>query len=233
MTCRICAWLSRRFGPDCDAIRNSISDRSEDWERADSNEYELWCEQSARNRELVEKGGAILDSDPGAAFQLYLEAAEAGSVWAMEVVGWHYHTGTAVVADFGQAQAYYYRALCAGSWMATIRYARLLVEHGYFDHCEGVLEDGVRKNFTPAYFWLAWFRYKRSKTDETCREIRPLLEYAAGKGHPEAKLMIARLMARGRFGIRNVPAGFRRLVETAASFSTEQAGDGDPRHLAA
>lgn len=222
MACRLCVWLSRQFGPDCTAVRDSIADRCDEWERAASNDYELWSEQSDYSRDLSRQALAIQDTDPDAAFRLYLEAAEAGSAWAMEVVGSCYHSGNMVQADFGLAQDFYYRALSAGSWMATIRYARLLEAHGYFDHCEDVLQDGVENGFIPSFFWLAWFRYKRSRTTQTAREIRPLLERAAEWGHPEAELLIARLMMRGRFGIRHIPDGLRRLTAIVASTSPNQ-----------
>jgi TPR repeat protein len=218
----LCRWLCR----DAELARASFWDESTDWERAHSNEWELWCEESDRNRELIDQALAIGAADREAAFRLYLEAAEAGSVWAMELVAWYYHTGTAVAADFGQAQDYYYRAICAGSWMATIGYARLLALHGYFDYCEGVLEDGVRSDFVPAYFWLAWFRYEQSRTNKTCREIRPLLEHAAERGHPGAKLTIAQFMAKGRFGIRVIPKGFGQLLEIVPRFRSERNAGG-------
>ena len=221
LTCKLCAWLRSRFGADCDSVHDSLWQESDSWERAASNEYELWSEQSDRNRDLIEQADAIYASDPDAALRLYLEAAEAGSVWAMELIGWHHHTGTHVTADFGKAQEYYYRATCAGSWMATIKHARLLATHGYPDHCNGILEDGVQAAFIPACFWLAWFRYKQSPTRKTCREVGPLLERAAEMGHPGAGLMLARWMARGRFGLREIPKGFSRLLEIGKRAATE------------
>ncbi len=217
MTCTPCAWLRARFGSQCDALYESLWKEANSWERVHSNEYELWLEQSDRNRELIEQANAIQDADPEAAFRIRLEAAEAGSAWAMELIAWHYH----VVADFGQAQDFYDRAIRAGSWMATIGYARLLAKHGYPDHCRQVLEDGVQNDFIPACFWLAWFRYKQSPTRTTCREIRPLLERAAENGHPAAKLILARWMARGRFGLREIPKGFGRLMELCARVPRE------------
>ena len=209
--CRICArlrhWLGMETELTCEALWQSHWDQSDAWERANSNQEELWWRDSDRNRALLEEAQACRDSDPEGAFRMLLEAAEAGSAGAMETVGWHYYTGTVVEADFDRAADYYHRAICAGSWMATIGYARLLAEHGHFDECENVLRDGVRLDFVPAYFWLAWLRYERSPTRATCREIRPLLDYAAERGHPSAKLILARLMAKGKFGIRAIPRG--------------------------
>jgi TPR repeat protein len=182
-------------------------EHSDAWEREASNDIELWAQESDRNRELIDRAIAVEKTDPAAAFRLYLEAAEEGSVWSMQRVGWHYWTGVGVAADLGRAQEYYHRASCAGSWIATLHYARLLAKHGHYDDCESVLKDGVAADFVPAYFWLARFRYKRSKTRKSCREVRPLLEYAAGKGHPAAAQMLARWMLFGKFGLREILRG--------------------------
>lgn len=217
MACKLCArWRARLW------------EKSDAWERARSNESELWSEEPVRNRELIEQAYDTHKTDPAAAFRLYLEAAEAGSAWAMDVVAWHYETGIVVAADLDKAQEYYCRAVCAGSWMATIYYARLLAEHGDHDDCERVLEDGVSSDFVPAYFWLAWFRYQRCKSRKVCREIRPMLERAAGTGHPAAQVMLGQLMIRGKFGLREIPAGFKlglRWVFRSAADAEEDVGD--------
>lgn len=217
LACRLCTWLCDRFCADFNA---SIWDRSDPWERAHSNEYDLWSAETDGNRALIEQAYGLDETDPEAAFRIRLEAAQSGSVWAMELVAWHYDTGTLVEADFGQAQQYYRDALSAGSWMATIKYAQLLAKHGHFELCESLLEDGVRSDFVPAHFWLAWFRVKQSRSRKTCREIRPLLEHAAEQGHPGAKLVLARLMARGKFGLRAIPESFRLFREVAAPPAT-------------
>lgn len=219
--CRICAWLCDRFCSDEGQGSASFWEASEDWEREHSNESELWSEDSDRSRELAIQASDLSKTDREAAFQLFLEAAEAGSVWSMEMVGWNYDTGTVVAADFVQAQQYYCRAICAGSGTATIRYAKLLERHGHHETWEALLEDGVRSDFVPAYFWLAWFRCKRLRNRKTFREARPLLEYAAGKGHPGARYVLAGWMLVGRFGLREIPKGFRLFRESVEQYDKE------------
>jgi TPR repeat protein len=207
-------WLGIDQELSCEAFWQSHWEQSDLWERGVSNQAELSWTDSEANRALIEKAQACRDDRPEAAFRLLLEAAEGGSAWAMESVAWHYHTGTVVAADFGQAADYYHRAITAGSWMATIGYARLLAEHGYFVECEKVLLDGVHFDFVPAFFWLARLRCERSPTRRTCKEIRPLLDYAADQGHPGAKLTLGRLMVKGKLGILAIPRGLRLLRET-------------------
>lgn len=217
MACKLCArWRARLW------------EKSDAWERARSNESELWSEEPARNRELIEQAGDTRKTDPAAAFRLYRAAAEAGSAWAMDAVAWHYEMGIVVAADLDKAQEYYRRAICAGSWMATIYYARLLADLGDLDDCESVLEDGVSSDFVPAYFWLAWFRYKRCKNRKERRDIRPMLEHAAKAGHPAAQVMLVQLMIFGKFGLREIPAGFklaRRWAFRSAADAEEDVGD--------
>lgn len=211
----------------CDRFWKRVSEQSDAWERACSNESELWSEETDKNRELIEQAFKIQEADPAAALQLRLQAAEAGSAWAMEMVGWHYHTGIGVAVDLRKAGDYYHRAICAGSWMATLHYARVLAELGYYDECESVLKDGVQLDSVPAYYWLAWFRYKRSHTADVRQEVRPMLEYAADQGHLLAKIMLSRWMFLGKFGCRNMFGGlilaYRSLTQIACEESNDSA----------
>ena len=198
MRCRLCdRWRARQW------------EKSDAWECAHSNESELWWEEPARNRELIQQAYDSHRTDPAAAFALYLEAAEAGSAWGMETVGLLYWAGEGVAPDSYKAQEYLWRAIDAGSWTATISYSRLLADLGDHEQCDRVLEDGVAKDFVPACFWLAWFRYRRCPNRATLGELRPMLGYAAEKGHPMARIVLAHLMMRGKFGLREIPAGVR------------------------
>lgn len=211
MTCKICAWLCNWLCADAGPVRSSFWRQSDAWESAHSNEYELWSKVTAGDRERIDAAKAIQDADPKMAFRIYLDLADAGVVWAMETVASHYELGIAVAADFEQAQTHYRRAIEAGSWMATIRYVKLLAHNGYSDICETLLQDGVKADFVPAFFWLAWHRLKRSSSRKTCREVRPLLEHAAEAGHPAAELSLARLQALGKFGLGEIPLGFKQI----------------------
>ena len=218
MTCRLCRRFWALFWERCDA-----------WERARSNDSELWFQDTDRNRERMEEASALRKADPAAALRLYLEAADAGSAWASEAVAWHYDSGSGVEADFEKAQEYYRRAIDGGSWMATIGYARLLAEHGHHDLCERLLEDGVSSQFEPAYFWLAWLRYERSESREACWEVRPMMELAASHGHPGANFYLAQWMTTGRFGLREIWRGFRLHLKSASRWGREQAEEADAR----
>ena len=192
---------------------------SDDWERSSSNDFDLFSQEPEERLSLIQNAADIFDSDPAAAFRLRVEAAKAGSVWALEAVGWHYWTGTGVAADRSAALDFYYLAILGRSWSATIPYARLLAEVGRPEDCDKVLQDGVALGFAPAYFWLAWLRYRRDSTVTVRRKVWPLLEYAARQGHPAARFFLARWMASGQLGLLHVPRGCVNVVrEFVASF---------------
>lgn len=142
----------------------------------------------------------------------------------MEMVAWHYHTGTAVPADFAKAAAFYRDAIGAGSWMATINYARLLSDKGFDADAEAILQDGCSAGFVPAFFRLAQIRYAAAPQRAAGNEIRPLLEHAAAAGHPEARVLRAHLMVLGRFGLRRIPAGIASVLQVAWSFARNDEG---------
>jgi hypothetical protein len=107
--------------------------------------------------------------------------------------------------------------------MATIDYARLLAELGHHDECEQTLDNGIAAGFIPAFFWLAWLRYERSKTARARKEVRPLLDHAAQHGHPQAKLLLGRWMMLGKLGMREIPHGCRLVIEALSFLRREQA----------
>lgn len=197
MACKLCA-----------RIRAHLWEKTDEWERAHAGETGPWTDDPARSLELVERAYAVQDTDPVAAHELMLDAADAGSAWAMNVVALRYWTGTVAEADLGWAEEYYRRAMEAGSWMAALYFARLVAEQGRHDDCESMLRDCVSKEFIPAYFWLAFFRCRREKSGKVRREVKPLLVQAAEAGHPAAQVHLGSWMVIGRFGLLDIPAGF-------------------------
>ncbi len=191
------------------------------WERSAANESQLWSEESDENWELIQRAAQMYYSE-AAAFELHLEAAKAGSVWCQQMVGWHYWTGNGVAADKYLALQYYHAAICGGSWIATLHYARLLYDIGRHDDCERVLNDGVDCGFVPSFYWLAWFRHERHGTRAVREEVRPLVEHAAKAGHPGAKDLLTHWMATGRLRLRDIPRGVLMVVQDAIASANRE-----------
>ena len=190
------------------------------WELSHADESDLTGNETEAPLELLRRAHAAGENDDRAsAFPLYLEAAEAGSVRAMQTVAWHYWSGTGTAPDLEQAENFFQRAADAGSRLARVRWAQLLGRQQRFENAENILLHPDMANFAPAEFWLAWLRYERCKSRRVAREIRPLLESAASAGHPGAKNLLKRLMATGKLGVLAIPCGLRMSVNTANASS--------------
>ena len=112
---------------------------------------------------------------------------------------------------------------------APERSAATLFERGAHESWPSTLGDGAQKGFMPASYWLAWYTYQLSPKRKTAREVRPLLEAASAAGHPGAKLVLARWMTFGKFGLREIPRGFRMSREIAQSLiDKEHENDSEP-----
>ena len=192
-----------------------MSVRTEAWERAYASSGKWQPEDMPDARALIDQAEALRESAPARAVDLYREAAAQGSAFALEALAWHYHTGTGVAADLEAAQEYQRSAIVAGSWPATISYARLLNAQDFAEQRDAVLEDGVTAGFVPAHYWLARFRYDESSSAAVLRRVKPLAEHAAAMGHPEAQALLATLKVRGHYGLWRIPSGLRMAFQIA------------------
>lgn len=218
-------WLWSKIDRDYESGCAGIWQRTYDWDRAASTDEDQYWDELYFDRITVVT--ALWDSNPTAAFEGFRELAELGSIHGMIWLGQCYEQGHGTKIDFDAAYDSFSRAISAGSWLATLDISSLLFNNGYFDECEEYLEDGIRADYIPAYFWLAWYRIKRSNTRATYRQIKPLLEYAAEKGHPTAKDYFAASMMLGKYGIRETLRGFRMLSASIDKRNEEEAKAAD------
>jgi len=221
MMCRLCTWLCDRFcapGVNSSELWRAIHDWEEDfasdWEPAEDGLRERWKEAEGLKAE-----------NPAAALAIYRELAEGGSAYSLLMAGCLYERGRGTEKEVAIAEEFYRRALCAGSWKATLRYADLLFKRGAREDGSSTLGDGVTKGFIPSFFWLAWYHYKHSPSRKTAREVRFLLEHAAEAGHPGARTMLARLTSLGKFGLREIPRGIRMVGALVQSLIESESGD--------
>ena len=92
-------------------------------------------------------------------------------------------------------------------------YAFVLQARGEFDQADTVLKDGAERGWAPAQFWFAQTRILRSGgSTKILREMRPMLEQAAAQGSLAASWLLARKQSHGRFGILQIPGGFKRMA---------------------
>lgn len=211
MSCRLSVWLCDRFCPP----KPTFWSESRQWEEAYSQEWEPqeWepWDETVERRTRAAEAARLVESDPEAALALFIELADEGSIFAMRWLGTIYHGRHGIVTNLERAEDYFRRGLSAGSWISTLGYAQLLYMRGAHDKWPSTLADGVDKGFIPSFYRQALYTYRLNPSRKVAEEVRPLMLKAAEAGHPGAEVMLARWTARGRFGLRKIPEGFRMI----------------------
>lgn len=211
MPCRLCVWLCDRF---C-LPKSTFWSNSRQWEETYSQEWEPqeWepWDETVERRTRAAEAARMVKSDPKAALALFIQLADEGSIFAMRWLGTLYHGRHGIVRNLKCAENYLRRGLSAGSWMSTLDYTNLLYKRGAHDKWHSTLADGVEKAFIPSFFWQAFNIYRLNPSRKVAEEVRPLMLKAAEAGHPGAEVMLAIWTARGKFGLRKIPEGFRTL----------------------
>ncbi len=187
------------------------------WEREHSNLAAIWDGEDYKDR--IQEAFSLWPDDRRAAFQIYFELAELGSVWSMRELGRCYARGLGVAEDHEQAEVWLRRAADGGYQLAILSLADLSASSGDIPTAESILAKSVADGWTPACFWLARYRLKYSPTRSTYAAVRPLLDAAAQEGHPVARALLARYSMTGKFGIREIPAGHREALALARELS--------------
>lgn len=206
-------WLRMKLGLPSQA---EIWKLGTDWDLAQCNDLEVWESDPFNDR--MRDAFPLRRNDPEAGFLKLLELAELGSVWSMVHVAACYDAGRGVAADAAQAEEWYGRAFASGCDFALLNYAKHLISRGDRDAAEAAYRVGVARDWAPALFWLAQSRTKRSKSRKTVLEVRPLIERAAALGSPNAKRVLSRNLAQGRYGLREIPRGLSLVWELASEY---------------
>lgn len=191
-----------------------------------SNDWELWNALPEAARAAFDEGLEIYSDDKPAALAHFEASAALGNPVAMVWVGKLYASGTGTAPDLDRAVAFYRDAIDAGSWNATLCYAREMDMQDHHHVAIETLEDGIEADHIPSFFWLAWLRYKRNRTRKTARAVLPLIEYAMQHDHPGATWLMGKLMMTGKLGLWRIPAGFRFAIRHRALFSAEEENRG-------
>ena len=188
------------------------------WDRASANKDELQARES--DMEPIWQAVKFAEtSDISSALGIWRDLAAKGSVWSMIEIGRCYEYGYGVEQDQAEAEIWYKQAFAGGSQLAMLKCAKAAASRGQLAACEEILKPGVDQDWTPAIFWLAWYRYKRSNNWATCRDILPQLQKAARRGHPAAQMILANFMVRGLFGWWRIPVGFYHIVRFSISYA--------------
>jgi TPR repeat protein len=205
--CRPFAWVRARLPQRCIADSPEAQRKFASWRYAQANDRQIL--ESDPEREAVEATMQLERSDPVAAFPQFLALAERGSVWSMLRVAWLYWAGVGTVADSTQAERWYRQAFEGGCQRAQIDLANIYGSRGNLDECERIVQKSAAEHWAPAIYTMAMVRLWQPKTRLRTEAARVLLEEASVLGDLGAQWLLGRLMARGRFGWRRIPRGFR------------------------
>jgi TPR repeat protein len=195
----------------CETARATFDKKMDAWLHAQSNNVEIL----EREADLSAVNQAYEETDPAKAFRQYLALAEKGSVWSMATVGWMLQVGTGTEQNLSQAEKWLVRAYQAGSDYGLICLGCLYERSERSETAQEVYRAGVARGFVPAMVYLAVSYRKSPDWAQRRHETLSLLESGRAAADLFARHWLATAMARGWFGLRYIPEGFRRLPNIA------------------
>jgi len=202
MLCKICetgqAIFNEKFLAWLDAQTNSVA-----------------IMESEADPASIYQAHDLLKTDPAESFRQYLALAESGSIWSMATVGNMLKNGKGTARDLAQAEKWYRCAYEAGSDYGLIWLGHLYQELKQYKTAQEVLRTEVQRGLVPAMVRVA--SSYRSSPDWSQRraEALALLQRGSAAGDLSARRYLAVGMARGWFGLRQIPDGIRRVFSTA------------------
>jgi TPR repeat protein len=221
MSCLFCRWLCSL----CAEIDKEFWRRANDWDYETAKASDLAILARDPLKDQVEQAFAVGREGSQARFDALKALAEQGSVYCMFPIATYYLHGVGVALDAEKAEYWARQAVEGGSAQGQLLYGRILGLRGDFAKCEEVFGVGAANDVGPALYWLARYRLRRSNTRRAWAEVRPLLERAAAKGSIAAHRVLGSAMARGRFGLGEIPQGIRIVAEISDRMSAQKSGD--------
>lgn len=221
--------MLRAFISDIVSIPAEIRSRKDRfWDEVDrldrvrwSNDWELWNALSEEARAIFNEGLTVYPHDKPQALARFEASAALGNPVAMVWAGRLHASGAGTAPDRDRACAFFSDAIDAGSWNATLWYAREMHSLGYPEVAFETLAEGVDADHVPSFFWLAWLRYKTKRTSKEARAVLPLIDYAIERDHRAGTWLKGKLMMAGKLGLARIPAGFRFAIRNQAIFKVE------------
>lgn len=200
----------------CEARQKILTEKFQTWFEAQSNNVALM--ERERDPAAIHEAYDMLETDPAESFRRFLALSENGSVWSMAMLGHLFENGTGTAVNMRDAEQWYERAYQAGSDAGLIRLGDLYQDTGRWQKAQDVFRAGVARDFAPAMSRLASSYLSSPNRRKKRNEALMLLEGGSAAGDLSARQFLARSMARGRFGLRKIPAGFRLFAAVAEDF---------------
>jgi TPR repeat protein len=183
-----------------------------DWDDTQVNDAEVAATDSLYDQAVT----AAQESDPNDGFKASLLLAEQGSVWAMMQVAWCYDVGNGVTSDLEQAEAWDRRAMERGSRRALLTYLRVLAWRRDWATYDTLLMKPEFNDWAPVLRRRATRALSRKNNRAMRAQARAWLERATLMGDMQAALILSVEMARGQFGLTEIPSGLKYLSDVGS-----------------
>ncbi|KAI8804955.1 hypothetical protein BJ742DRAFT_775606 [Cladochytrium replicatum] len=145
---------------------------------------------------MYETGAGVL-RDEEAAFELYYEAAEMGSLAAQFKVGQMYEMGKGIHVDYHRAKSWYKIAACQGHFPSVVRLSILSLDSAF--ETFPVLEAAANQVRTPQSFHDMALAYSTTRhgLEVDPKSMKFWLTSAAKAGNVRAQFILGRMYADG------------------------------------
>ena len=153
------------------------------------------------NLKALQHAQSIRDTDPVQALRQFRGLADRGSPLAMSNIAFMYGRGIGIQANPLEEEAWYKRAVEAGSLYAHYALAHIYFRKQSYSEALVVLRLGVASGYAPAMYFLACMYDRGVGTERNLDKVRDLLDQATQLGHVWARVRLGRVLVLGRWGI--------------------------------
>jgi TPR repeat protein len=164
------------------------------------------------NLRALHHAQSIRDTDPVQALNQLRGLADRGSPLAMAEIAFMYGRGIGVQANALEEEAWYKRAVEAGSVHARFALAYIYFRTQRHSEAFVVCQSAATSRYAPAIYFLAFMYGQGVGTERDLDKERDLLHQATQLGHLWARVRLGRVLVQGRWGMWQRLRGLFLLV---------------------
>jgi TPR repeat protein len=167
------------------------------------------------NLRAVQHARSVRETDPVQALSQLRALAGLGSAMAMVEIAFMYGKGIGVQANASDEEAWYKRAVEAGSVFGQFALAHVYSQTQRYSEALAACETAAVSGYAPAMYFLAFMYGQGVGTERNLDKERDLLQQAMLLGHLWARGRLGRLLMQRRWGIRQRLRGLFLFVSGA------------------
>jgi TPR repeat protein len=152
------------------------------------------------NLRALQHAQSIRETDPVRALSQFRALADRGSAMAMAEIAFMYGRGIGVQANALEEEAWYTRAVEAGSVYARFALAYIYFRTQRHAAAFGVCQSAAASRYAPAMYFLAFMYGQGVGTERDLDKERDLLHQAMQLGHLWARVRLGHVLVEGRWG---------------------------------